>query len=69
MIIENWRKSWRLFSVQALAVAGAIPVAWSQLPDGLKAMIPAGWMGTVTAVAAVCGIVGRLIRQPGAGDV
>ncbi|AFJ98839.1 hypothetical protein ES15_1266 [Cronobacter sakazakii ES15] len=64
MVIENWRKWWRLFSVQALAVAGAIPLIWSQLPDDVKANIPASWMGTITAVVAVCGIIGRLVKQP-----
>lgn len=54
--------------LQALAVAGAIPVIWSQLPDDVKAMIPAGWMGTITAVIAVCGIIGRLVKQPAAMD-
>lgn len=64
MIIKNWQKGWKLFSVQALAVAGAIPVIWSQLPDDVKAMIPASWMGGITAVVAVCGIVARLVKQP-----
>lgn len=68
MVIENWQKGWKLFSVQALAVAGAIPVIWSQFPDDMKAMIPAGWMGTITAVIAVCGIIGRLVKQPAVTD-
>ncbi|MBY6255731.1 MULTISPECIES: hypothetical protein [Enterobacteriaceae] len=68
MVIENWKQSWKLFSVQALAVAGTIPVIWSQLPDDVKAMIPASWMGAITAVVAVCGIVGRLVKQPAASD-
>lgn len=63
MVIENWRKWWQLFSVQALAVAGAIPLIWSQLPDDLKANIPATWMGGISAVVAVCGIIGRMVKQ------
>jgi hypothetical protein len=44
------------------------PVIWSQLPDDVKAMIPASWMGVITAVVAVCGIVGRMVKQPAASD-
>lgn len=31
MVIENWKQSWKLFSVQALAVAGVIPAIWAGL--------------------------------------
>lgn len=68
MVIDNWKQGWKLFSVQALALAGAIPVIWTQLPDDVKAMIPASWMGVITAVVAVCGIIGRLVKQPAVTD-
>ena len=66
MVIENWKQSWKLFSVQALAVAGVIPAIWAGLPDHIKAIIPASWMGSITALVAVCGIIGRLVKQPAA---
>ncbi|PWC14440.1 hypothetical protein B4923_04785 [Brenneria roseae subsp. americana] len=62
-LIEEWKQLWRWFSVHALILAGAIPVVWAELPDEMKASLPAGVMGTVTALVAVCGVVGRVVKQ------
>ncbi|WP_279025110.1 hypothetical protein [Gibbsiella quercinecans] len=67
-LIEEWRQCWRWFSTWALTLAGAIPAVWAELPPDLKFVIPASLMGTITAVVAVCGIVGRVINQTKSGE-
>lgn len=62
-LIEEWKQCWRWFSVHALALAGAIPVVWAELPDDMKASIPASAMATITGIVALCGIVGRVVKQ------
>lgn len=62
-LIAEWRKAYRLFSVQAMALSTAILGAWLVLPDDWKAMLP-HWVGNAAAIATlVCGILGRLVDQ------
>lgn len=63
-MVPEWRQSWRLLSVQALALLAALPLAWAELPPDIKDMIPAEWRPWIVSVLAVAGIAGRLIRQP-----
>lgn len=62
-LIENWREAYRLFSVQAMAIATAILGAWLVIPDDLQATLPQ-WIPKAAAITAlVCGMVGRLVQQ------
>lgn len=62
-LIPEWRKAWRMFSVQALAVIAMLPLIWSELPPDLVAMIPPAWTPYILTALAVAGIVGRLVDQ------
>jgi hypothetical protein len=62
-LVDNWKSSWRWFSVHCLWIAAAIPNVWVELPADLKSAIPPGTMGAIAGVVAVCGIVGRLVDQ------
>ena len=64
VLIPNWRQSWRMFSVQALALTALLQVVWEQLPPEVVAMMDHDIAQTVTALLCVAGIVGRVIRQP-----
>lgn len=67
-LIPEWRKAYRLFSVQAMAVATAILGAWLVLPDDLQATLP-HWIPKAAAITALlAGIVGRLVPQSPAVD-
>ena len=62
-IVPEWRRAWRMFSVQA----SAIIVAWVSLPmeqqealAGLLGLQPSAVPGVLAALA----ILGRLIDQP-----
>lgn len=63
-LIENWRKSYRMLSVQAMALATAIQGTWMTIPDELKASIPAQTVNWITMVLLAFGIFGRLVAQP-----
>ncbi|MEY8027130.1 hypothetical protein [Klebsiella quasipneumoniae] len=62
-LVDDWKSAWRWFSMHALVLAGIIPTVWAELPADLKTAIPPGAMGTITAVIAACGVVGRLVNQ------
>lgn len=63
-LIPNWRRAWRMFSVQAQAGAVAILGAWQALPEKWQDMIPIWVVLLLACIVLVLGIVGRLIDQP-----
>lgn len=62
-LIPEWRKSWRMFSMQALAFVAALPLLWYELPPEVKAMIPDDWHPFILTGIAVAGMIGRLVDQ------
>lgn len=67
-LIRNWRKVWRMFSVQAMAVATAVQGTWVLIPDEMKATLPEFMIQGVTMTLLVLGIVGRLVVQPSVSE-
>jgi len=63
MLVDNWRKAWRWFSVQAMVLAAAIQGAWLAMPPDLRAGVPENLVMYGTIAVVVLGIVGRLIPQ------
>lgn len=62
-LIEGWKRAYRMFSVQAMLVAGALLATWTALPEDLKAAFP-GWVDNVAAISIlVLGVIGRLVDQ------
>lgn len=62
-MIADWRKSWRWWSMQAMAVATAMQGAWLALPDDLKAFVPSEIVSGITMTLLILGMIGRLISQ------
>ena len=63
-LIPNWRKAWRMFSVQAQAGSVAILGAWQAMPEELRGKLPEPVVLGIVGALLVLGIVGRLIDQP-----
>lgn len=62
-LIDEWKQAYKLFSVQAMAIATAGLAAWMVLPEDLKSSLP-GWVDNAAAIVIlVCGVLGRLIDQ------
>lgn len=74
-LIPNWRRAWRMVSVQCMAMAGALQglyealhAGWLALPPEVQQTliqsVPAKTVHYATALLMLLGIVGRLIKQP-----
>lgn len=63
-LIANWRKAYKMLSVQAMALATAIQGTWAVLPDDMKTTIPPQAVQWITMGLLVFGIFGRLVAQP-----
>ena len=61
--IHNWRQCWRMVSVQAMALAGAIQGAWLFIPEDMKSSIPPTVVQWVTLALLGLGVAGRLVKQ------
>jgi len=66
--VSNWRKCWRMLSVQAMTLAGAIQGAWLFIPQDLKASIPDNVVQWVTLSLLSLGVLGRLVKQDKVGS-
>ena len=63
-LIANWRKAYKMLSVQAMAMATAIQGTWAVLPEDMKTTIPPQAVQWITMGLLVFGIFGRLVAQP-----
>jgi len=64
-MVKNWQTAWRWLSVQFAAILAALPLVWPQLPDDVKAFIPAEWHPWIVSGMALAIIAGRLKDQGG----
>lgn len=62
-LIEEAGKAWRMFSVQAMFLAGVLQAAWVTLPPDLVAQVPDSIRSGVTLALLGLGIAGRLVKQ------
>lgn len=63
-LIPEAKRAWRMFSVQAQAIALALLGTWQAMPDDLKAQLPPSLVYWCAMGLMAAGIVGRLIQQP-----
>lgn len=63
-LIPEWRKAWRMVSVQCMALALALQGTWSAMPVELQQAVPAPIVQLITLALLGFGIVGRLVLQP-----
>lgn len=63
-LIPNWRKAWRMLSIQAQTAALAVIGAWQAVPDDMRTVVPPWAVLSLAMALLVAGIIGRLIDQP-----
>lgn len=62
-LIDEAGKAWRMFSVWAMGLAGAVQAAWLALPADLTSQVPDKIRSGVTLTLLALGIIGRLVKQ------
>lgn len=62
-LIDEWRRSWRWFSMQSMGFATVLLGTWAALPDDLRAALPDWLVPAIAVCVLMLGIVGRLVAQ------
>lgn len=62
-LVSDWKRAWRWFSMQAMALAVAGQTAWLNIPPDLKQSIPEDFVTYGTVGLLVLGMVGRIAAQ------
>ncbi len=62
-LVPEWRKAWRWFSMQSMALVVALLGSWAALPDDLKSGLPGWVVPSVSAAVLFFGMAGRLVKQ------
>jgi hypothetical protein len=62
-LIPEWKKAWKMFSMQFAAAAAAVQVAVLSLPESIRQFVPDRWMHVLAMFLLIGAMVGRLIRQ------
>jgi len=62
-LIPNWKRAWRMTSVQAQALALSVIGAWQATPEDIRASIPQWGLWALLGLILLGGIVGRLVKQ------
>jgi len=63
-LVPDWKKSWRWFSIHALALQTAATLAWLQVPADLREVIPMEMQVAAAVGMFLLGWVGRIVDQP-----
>jgi xanthine/uracil permease len=63
MLIDEWRKAYKLLSVQANSIGLAIAATYGAMYEQLKETFPPQWMAAVTGAVFAAGIICRVISQ------
>lgn len=62
-LINDWKNAYRMWSVQCMAVAGAINGALLVVPEWVQQHLPSGLLTVLSTGALALGIVARIIDQ------
>lgn len=62
-LVEDWKRGWRWFSVQLMAISAAVQFGADSLPPWLHDAVPPGWWKNIAGGLLVAGIVARFVQQ------
>ena len=62
-LISNWKKAYKMISMQAMALAIALQSSWEYISSNLKEKIPDQLVTGMTISLLILGIIGRLVKQ------
>ena len=62
-LVEDWKQAWKFWSVRIWVILAALPQVLPLLGAETLAYLPT-WLGNVISVAALLGVVARVVKQP-----
>lgn len=62
-LVPDWKRAYRWFSMQAMALSLALLGAWELLPADLKEALPEAYTRVAAIVLLLAGLAGRLVKQ------
>lgn len=63
LLIDDWRRAWRFFSLWFMAAAMCVQVAWNSLPVSMKDVLPPDTQRDVTIGLLIAGAMSRVMKQ------
>lgn len=60
--VEDWRKAWKWFSVQGLALLAAAPVIYESFPT-MQGYLSPSLFHALMGILAALAILGRVVKQ------
>jgi len=63
-LVDDWKKMYRWFSVQAMSLAAAVQGTWILLPADLRTALGTTAVASVSIGLLLFGIFGRVVAQP-----
>jgi hypothetical protein len=61
-LVADWRKAWRWFSVQGLALLAVAPVIYESFPE-MQSYLSEGQFRAAMGILAFLTILGRVVKQ------
>ena len=60
---NQWKQSWKWFSVQAMGAGASLQLLWANLPEDLKSGVNPKLIPWLTGLILALGMIGRIIKQ------
>lgn len=67
-LVQDWKTSWKWFSVQSNAINVAFLATWSMLPEKFQEALPMPYVIGIAITILVLGTIGRLVKQDAGTD-
>lgn len=62
-LVDDWKKAYKWFSVQAMSLTGIAATAWLSVPEDLRNAVNPDWLAAGAIILTVLGILGRMVKQ------
>lgn len=62
-LVDDWKASWRWWSMQSMGLVTVLLGAWGVMPEDLKQTLPSWLVHGVAIIVLMTGIVGRILQQ------
>lgn len=60
-LVEDWKRSWRWFSVRAMGLSIVLQGAWESMSSDLRAEFP--FVPKLAMAVLILGVIGRVVKQ------